>query len=137
MFLLFLTINLLNLQFQYDWIKTTICQNSDTPPSWCDGSTSCKDSPFRLKVLHNGKYRYRSCGWIAKDTDRCSYYGASSHCPVTCGTCSTCKDTPTSFKLNSNGRSKIKDCSWANKWRCSSIEGLANTCGETCGTCAG
>lgn len=71
------------------------------------------------------------------DIDRCTYYGATSHCPETCGTCPTCEDTPTRFKVNLRGRSTTKDCSWANSWRCSRIEGMAETCGETCGTCAG
>lgn len=136
---------------QYDWIKSTICEDSSNPPTWCGNtpvespvaspvasptSQSCSDSPLVFRTKVNGRNRFKSCNWVKKNANRCSMVGASENCPLTCGTCSTCADSSVKFKIIlSNGRKKAKDCSWANTSRCDNIDGVVESCRETCGQC--
>jgi trypsin len=138
---------------KYTWIKDTICNNSNSPPSWCGNSpvsspvdspvssptsSDCNDSPYKFETMKAGKSTFKTCKWVAKKSkNRCKKVGASEACPETCGTCDICIDTAVRFKVPKEGGGfRKKDCFWANKFRCNTFDGLQDTCRFTCDTCS-
>jgi len=101
---------------------------------------SCVDSSSRFRIVKpTGKKIWRGCAYVARNAaSRCNFDGASETCPVTCNTCDVCVDSPSRFKIRKNdGRKISRDCTWvATKpnQRCS-LEGVTNTCRQTCGAC--
>jgi hypothetical protein len=108
-----------------------------TPPT---GEIECQDSPFRFKVVKDGKKIARNCLWVETRAtqSRCKLDGVSEQCPSTCNTCSDCVDSFLRVKFKYNGKNISRDCKWVKqrntKGRCK-ISGMEHTCRDTCGTC--
>lgn len=104
-------------------------------------SSTCNDSILRFKLPWNGKNISRYCSWVAnkQTATRCAVEGVSAMCPDTCDTCSTCVDSDVRFKFSWNGSTITRSCTWtANKQtetRCTSVEGMTDSCRSTCGQC--
>jgi len=111
----------------------------------CDSIVSCIDSPLRFKR----KGRSMACKWAAYNpTKRCAKRGIASHCPKSCNTCNTfdamdsvlCADSNKKWYKKSNKRDKVKakGCAWVkrgNTEKKCEIEGVKETCRETCNFC--
>lgn len=110
-----------------------------TPTGGGGGDSDCEDSTLPSQVRRpNGRRMWQDCRWVAEDLDRCEYEGVYTHCPKTCGDCPECFDGELRFKTeNRNGRTIRKTCRWVERSteaRCE-LEGVANTCRETCEVC--
>ena len=102
--------------------------------------TSCEDSPFRFKILKDGKKIARDCKWVSNRAtkSRCKLDGVKNSCPSTCDTCSLCVDSTLRFQFNFKGKKVTRDCEWVARKntnsRCKESE-MEHTCRSTCGTC--
>ncbi len=103
---------------------------------------SCVDSTIRLRIFKpDGSRIFRNCNWVARNDveNRCSFDGVSESCPLTCNSCDECVDSPLRLKIvKASGKKISRGCSWvANRpgGRCG-LDGVANTCRATCGTCS-
>ena len=115
-------------------VATTTAPTTSAP-------TVCSDSPHRFKVVKDGKTIRRVCSWVANHPGaKCLLDGVSSHCPSTCGTCDTCADSSMQFRFVVGDNDKYRTCEWvarkSTKWRCA-MDGIADSCRKTCGTCCG
>ena len=110
-----------------------------TPPTPTGGGT-CEDSPFRFKVVKDGKKISRDCKWVANRAtkSRCKLTGVKEICPSTCDNCSECSDSFVRFQFILSDKKVTRDCTWvanrATKSRCR-IEGIKETCRFTCDNC--
>lgn len=114
---------------QADWIKDTICANSNPLPDFC--SPSCEDSP--LDISDSGTL-------IPCASADCTSPTMSSHCPDTCGTCDLygCEDSDANFVYNGQERScddLIALPPGQINYLCNNFVEASNTCRDTCGIC--
>lgn len=100
---------------------------------------TCEDSSLPFKVNIGGKFKSRTCSWVAKarSTSRCALDGVSAACPSTCNTCSSCVNSPLSFKVEIDGKFQRKRCKWVGKNRMErcKLPGVDSTCRSICKVC--
>jgi len=98
---------------------------------------TCSDSPLKFAI--NGKYH--SCAWVRHNIAvRCLKEGVARHCPSACRTCVTqaCKDSTKAFKIVSSefkGMTCDLIAQAENKEQICTIEGVTDTCRNTCRYC--
>ena len=77
-----------------------------------------------------------NCEWVDEE-DLCSNQKLSEMCPSTCESCGECADSRLRFKFTKrNGRMIARKCGYVrnNDDRCD-IDGISETCRDTCGSC--
>jgi len=109
---------------------------SPTPPTQGDlnGEEACEEQGFTLsecRAVGDG-----SC--CEFDDGECWSKIGQNKCPGT-GTPSSCSDSPLRFKIVKNDNVIRRDCTWVSNKntnaRCA-LDGVSETCPDTCGTCS-
>jgi len=100
------------------------------PPSL---TATCKDTPFDFSYEKN----WVNCAWV-QSNDQCFRGKFSKMCPATCNTCLTCVDGKQKmrFYIPLEDRWTDKKCKHiARDKNLCNIEGVTDSCRETCGVC--